>query len=54
MCGIRSGLRAKLKGNVSFDKFIEMFDILCFVETWADENDSFVINAEPFTLTREK
>ena len=37
-----SGLKSKLhEQNESFDIFVNTFDIIGFVETWADENDMF-------------
>lgn len=52
-----SGLKSKLnEQNDSFDNFISLFDIICFVETWADENDFFQIEGftEPFVSIRNK
>ena len=51
-----SGLKGKLNGNADFDVFISMFDIIGFVETWAEENDICAIEgfAEPFMSVREK
>ena len=51
-----SGLKGKLNGNADFEEFISMFDVIGFVETWAEENDICAIEgfAEPFTSVREK
>ena len=51
-----SGLKSKLNGNVEFNTFIDRFDIIGFVETWADENDIFELNGfgEPSKANREK
>lgn len=52
-----SGLKSKLhEHNESFDTFVNTFDIIGFVETWADENDMFQIDGflEPFVSIRDK